>query len=58
MRRKEQPARRNQYRVCPLCGSHLDPGESCDCKGSNTIIDGKEVRANVDYRNKDEPDVP
>lgn len=20
------------YRTCPLCGAHLDPGESCDCK--------------------------
>ena len=20
------------YRVCPLCGSSLDPGESCDCQ--------------------------
>lgn len=19
------------YRVCPHCGAHLDPGESCDC---------------------------
>lgn len=19
------------YRICPQCGSHLDPGESCDC---------------------------
>lgn len=20
------------YHVCPNCGSHLDPGERCDCK--------------------------
>lgn len=20
------------YRTCPLCGSNLDPGESCDCE--------------------------
>lgn len=20
------------YRVCPLCGSSLDPGETCDCQ--------------------------
>lgn len=20
------------YRICPSCGSHLDPGEICDCK--------------------------
>jgi len=19
------------YRVCPFCGAHLDPGETCDC---------------------------
>ena len=21
-----------QYRECPYCGSHLDPGERCDCR--------------------------
>lgn len=20
------------FHICPQCGSHLDPGESCDCK--------------------------
>ena len=20
------------YNICPLCGSHLDPGERCDCQ--------------------------
>lgn len=20
------------YKTCPLCGSNLDPGESCDCQ--------------------------
>ena len=20
------------YRVCPICGAHLDPGERCDCQ--------------------------
>lgn len=20
------------YNICPHCGSHLDPGERCDCK--------------------------
>lgn len=19
------------YKICPRCGAHLDPGESCDC---------------------------
>lgn len=22
-----------QYRICSLCGAHLDPGEWCDCDG-------------------------
>lgn len=22
----------HQYRVCPICGAHLDPGERCDCE--------------------------
>ena len=21
-----------QYRVCPYCDAHLDPGERCDCR--------------------------
>lgn len=21
-----------QYRICPLCKAHLDPGERCDCR--------------------------
>lgn len=21
-----------QYRTCPYCGAHLDPGERCDCR--------------------------
>ena len=25
------------YRTCPHCGSHIDPGEVCDCRGS--IVD-------------------
>lgn len=20
------------YQICPYCGSHLDPGEKCDCQ--------------------------
>lgn len=24
--------KRTPYRVCPECGSNLDPGEPCDCK--------------------------
>lgn len=21
-----------QYRICPYCDAHLDPGERCDCQ--------------------------
>lgn len=24
------------YRICPLCGSNLDPGEVCDCRDKKT----------------------
>lgn len=24
------------YRTCPQCGSHLDPGEACDCQKEKT----------------------
>ena len=24
---------KKQYKTCPACGAHLDPGESCDCAG-------------------------
>ena len=23
---------RKKYRTCPICGSHLDHGEHCDCE--------------------------
>lgn len=36
------------YKTCPLCGAHLDPGESCDCRdkeeaarGATNTQDGK-----------------
>lgn len=29
--------RRTYYRVCPICGSSLDPGEICDCEYSTKI---------------------
>ena len=28
------------YRTCPLCGAHLDPGESCDCVATFTGYPG------------------
>lgn len=24
------------YRICPLCGANLDPGEICDCQDKET----------------------
>ena len=24
-----------QYKTCPDCGAHLDPGERCDCKDTH-----------------------
>lgn len=26
------------YRTCPGCGAHLDPGEQCDCRASETAV--------------------
>lgn len=26
------------YRVCQCCGSHLDPGEACDCGKKETVV--------------------
>jgi hypothetical protein len=25
------------YKICPNCGAHLDPGEPCDCKGKPPV---------------------
>ena len=25
----------NYFKVCELCGAHLDPGEKCDCRGAD-----------------------
>ena len=29
------------YRVCPYCGSNLDPGERCDCKERTALEPSK-----------------
>lgn len=31
------------YHVCPNCGSHLDPGERCDCKTSEKPSDHRQA---------------
>ena len=28
------------YRVCPICGAALDPGELCDCKDKEKAAQG------------------
>lgn len=28
------------YRICEYCGSHLDPGETCDCKNQMGGVGG------------------
>lgn len=42
--------KRTPYRECPLCGSHLDAGEVCDCKKEQqaALVEraGKEIVAN------------
>lgn len=37
------------YRTCPHCGAHLDPGERCDCKETDT----KEDYSNAGNENQD-----
>ena len=27
-----------QYKTCPYCGAHLDPGERCDCKTDDGVV--------------------
>ena len=41
--------KRTPYRECPLCGSHLDAGEVCDCRKLQPVPverDTKEIVAN------------
>lgn len=26
------------YKVCPLCGANLDPGERCDCEDEKKAV--------------------
>ena len=32
------------YRICPNCGSALDPGEKCDCEGKTLQPAKQELR--------------
>ena len=31
------------YKICPLCGAHLDPGERCDCEEVHQPFSGISV---------------
>ena len=31
------------YKTCPLCGAHLDPGESCDCTLTQVCAEARTV---------------
>ena len=33
------------YRICPLCGAYLDPGESCDCQDKETAPDAANIQS-------------
>lgn len=39
------------YKICPNCGTHLDPGEKCDC--SRGDIGDTVKKECVDARNTD-----
>lgn len=48
------------YRVCPYCGSNLDPGENCDCRDSvrdDKISDFRFIRRNEKKETIKAPDV-
>ena len=36
------------YKICPHCGAHLDPGESCDCIPSMYARLSPENRTKID----------
>lgn len=42
------------YNICPHCGSHLDPGERCDCKQEEDDEHEKEI-ALIERRVENEP---
>ena len=44
---KAQPLKKTsgQYRTCPYCGAHLDPGERCDCRADEkTALDATNIQ--------------
>ncbi|WPB40205.1 hypothetical protein DEGADCKI_01524 [[Clostridium] scindens] len=38
--KKRRNCKMEQYRTCPRCGAHLDPGEQCDCQEQEEDDDG------------------
>lgn len=37
------------YKTCPHCGSHLDPGETCDCRKEPKAVIPKRVVTREDW---------
>ena len=37
------------YKTCPHCGSHLDPGETCDCKKEPDADNPKRIVTREDW---------
>ena len=37
----------SQYKPCPDCGAHLDPGERCDCNEKEPVYQHKPLAVRV-----------
>lgn len=33
------------YKICPVCGANLDPGERCSCHDEEIIMQEKKAKA-------------
>lgn len=40
------------FKVCPICGAHLDPGEKCDCVTEHNNKENLYKEANKNVRNE------
>lgn len=38
------------FRICPICGAHLDPGEKCDC------VEEKAAKAYKEQQEQQKPE--
>lgn len=46
------------YKVCPNCGSHLDPGERCECQDTRPAEAGREAAPEEAQPKRENPDGP